>query len=159
MNKRKPSPKQFSCYFFKSLPLTQNCNFGAPGHRTKSWGFEGVWTHGGREKKGGKMGMRAKMRAIKSHDLYCVRGRISCEYSFTLLKLQSAEVTLKHQVKVTTIIKIQKILVRFCGKKKFSCFPLHSTCLSFFNTDCIKTRIFYIFFKVNVSYMFFCLPN
>lgn len=47
--KRKPSLKQFSCYSFKSFPLTQNCYFGAPGHRTKSWVFESIWTHGGRE--------------------------------------------------------------------------------------------------------------
>lgn len=81
MNKNKKyALKLFSCYCVKSFPLTQNCYFGAPGHRTKSWGFESIWTHGGRrEKKGGQMGMWAKMRAIKSPALYCVRARLSCE--------------------------------------------------------------------------------
>lgn len=50
--------------------------------------------------------MWAKMRAIKSYALYCIRGRLSCEQSFTILKIQPAEPTLKHQVKVTTITKI-----------------------------------------------------
>lgn len=50
MNKKKKyALKLFSCYSVKSFPLTQNCYFGAPGHRTKSWGFESIWTHGGRE--------------------------------------------------------------------------------------------------------------
>lgn len=35
---------------FKSFPLTQNCYFGVPGHGAKSWGFESIWTHGGRRK-------------------------------------------------------------------------------------------------------------
>lgn len=113
-----PPIKQFSCYSFEPFPLTQNCYFGAPGHRTKSWGFESIWTHGGREKKGGKMGLQAKTRAIKSHALYCIRRRISCEYSFTLVKLQSAELTLKRQVKVTTVMKTEKVLVHFYTKKK-----------------------------------------
>lgn len=50
--KKKHTLKLFSCCFVKSFPLTQNCYFGAPGHRTKSWGFENIWTHGGR--KGGR---------------------------------------------------------------------------------------------------------
>lgn len=51
MNKKKKkyALKLFSCYCVKSFPLTQNCYFGAPGHRTKSWGFESIWTHGERE--------------------------------------------------------------------------------------------------------------
>lgn len=50
MNKKKKyALKLFSCYSVKSFPLTQNCYFGAPGHRTKSWCFESTWTHGGRE--------------------------------------------------------------------------------------------------------------
>lgn len=87
--KRKPSLKQLSCQSFKFFPLTQNCYFGAPGHRAKSWVLRACG-HEGTEKKGGEMGLQAKMRAITSHALSWMRERITCEYGFTIVELQSA---------------------------------------------------------------------
>lgn len=81
----------------------QNCYFGAPGHRTKSWGLERVWTHGRRQ--GQERQQNGDVSKDEGKQILCfILDEISSEYSFTLLKLQLAE--LKHQVKVTTITKI-----------------------------------------------------
>lgn len=80
MNKKKHALKLFSCYSVKSFPFTQNCYFGAPSHRTKSWGFESIWTQGGKEgEERWPNGYVGKDEGNQIYALYCVRGRLSSE--------------------------------------------------------------------------------
>lgn len=101
------------------------------------------------------MGLQAKMRAIRSHALCWMRGRLTCEYSFTLLKLQSAELTLLNSrfgsLSLRTYKRYQSSSMERC-----SSFPSHNPVYPFLISIPFKTGYFTYFLKlIHLSFFFF----